>query len=110
MNKAYLSATKRLDEVLPESIPWLSNAEARKFLGISEPTRKRDTSLLRELSPQGFSPNWKNRRGYNRAALEVLWEFRQLQNLTDREEAIANINQLMRMIYERKRQRASAAC
>jgi len=110
MNKAYLSATKRLDEVLSESIPWLSNAEARKFLGISEATRKRDTALLREIAPMGFSSGWKNRRGFNRAALEVLWEFRQLQNLTDREEAIANINQLMRMIYERKRQRASAAC
>lgn len=110
MNTAYLSVTKRLDEVLPESIPWLSNAAACTFLGISEPTRKRDTSLLRELSPQGFSPNWKNRRGYNRAALEVLWEFRQLQNLTDREEAIANINQLMRLIYERKRQRTGATC
>ncbi|MFB2970349.1 hypothetical protein ACE1CD_15355 [Aerosakkonema sp. BLCC-F183] len=110
MNRTYLSVTKRLDEVLPAQVLWLSNAEMERFFQISDSKRKRDAEILRSLCPSGFRVNWKNRRGYNRAVLEVWWEFYQLCRLTDREEAIEQICKVMELLHESAGQRARRAC
>jgi DNA-binding IclR family transcriptional regulator len=102
MNSAYLLATKRLQDVLDSSIYWLTNADIEAFLGVSGSTRRRDTAVLVEL---GLIANKEKREGYNLGEISAFWEFRQLQKLTDRDEAIAQINNLMEMIsneYQRQ--------
>jgi FixJ family two-component response regulator len=102
MNPSYLKLTKRLSEVLPESVFWLSNRQLCQLLNISESTRKRDHGVLSAL---GVIPvSWKNRTGYDREKIEVFWEFRQLHSMTDRDCAIAKICETMRLINERQGQ------
>lgn len=110
MNDAYFLRTKRLNDELPVEIPWLTNAQTCIFLRISDATRRRDAEILREMNIPGFPTHWKNRSGYNRQVLEVLWEFYQLKSLTDRTEAIDKIKPLMEALYARKGQRARATC
>ncbi len=110
MNDAYFLRTKRLDDELPIEIPWLTNAQACIFLKVSGATRRRDAEVLREMGIPGFPSHWKNRSGYNRQVLEVLHEFYQLKNLTDRTEAIDKIKPLMEALYAKRRQRTGAAC
>jgi hypothetical protein len=98
MDVSYLKATKRLSDVLPESIWWLSNKDLENLLAISESTRRRDTALLRALKL--LPESWKKRRGYDRPKVEVLWEFRQLQTMTDRDSAVENIPKLMRLLTD----------
>lgn len=105
MDAAYLKTTKRLGDVLPRHVLWLSNADMQRFFHISISTRKRDAEVLRFLQPKGFRSNWKNRKGYTREALEVWWEFYQLKLRFDRDEAISKIYELMEIIYEYQRQR-----
>ncbi|MFB2835098.1 hypothetical protein [Floridanema evergladense] len=110
MNDAYFSLTKRLDDKIPPHIPWLTNAQVCQVFEISDATRRRECEVLRMLKVSGFPSDWKNRKGYNRQALEALWEFIQLKQLTDRSEAIDKIKPLMEALYARKGQRARATC
>ncbi|MEL7035052.1 MAG: hypothetical protein AAFO04_05450 [Cyanobacteria bacterium J06592_8] len=89
MHSAYRQATKRLSEVLPETIYWMTTRELESWLGFSNATRKRDQSVLQALGL--ISKQVTGQGGYPRDILEIWWEFRQLQKQTSRYFAITNI-------------------
>lgn len=96
----YLKKTTRLDEKLP-LIYWLSNQALEEFLQISPATRKRDAAILKGL--RVISESFFHRRGYTREAIEAFWEFRQLQEHFDRDEAVMSIRKTLELIYASKR-------
>jgi hypothetical protein len=100
----YLAVSKRLDEVIPH-VYWFKNSQLCQLLNISEPTRKRDAALLRDLG----LIKCKHRRGCSRDEAVVFWEFRQLQRWSDRDEATNLIFNVLEAIHAEQRQGTSRA-
>lgn len=109
MHSAYRQVTKRLSEVLPETIYWMTTRELESWLGFSNATRKRDQSVLQAL---GLIPKQvTGQGGYPRDILEIWWEFRQLQHKTSRYFAITNIRKLLEEInHEQHGQTSNQRC
>ncbi|EAW35980.1 hypothetical protein [Lyngbya sp. PCC 8106] len=105
----YVKLTKRLLDVLPNNVVWLSNKQLQDLLSISSPTRRRDAVILKALKL--LPEKRKDRDGYDLKTLVIWWEFRQLHSLTSRYFAITNICRLLEIIYdESDRQTSSSRC
>ncbi|MFN6474365.1 MAG: hypothetical protein RMY36_032430 [Nostoc sp. SerVER01] len=94
-------AKKRLDEVLPPEVDYLTRKVAcERFYGGSLSTLKRDLSCLipMKIKPKGFDFKPQD-EGFNRTTLEVLFEFRKLVKRYQYESAVDKIHERMEEIY-----------